>query len=781
MKEILVYEIAENALTINCSELAEKNIKPHILDIIGYTEKERINHFKNEQEAREIFAKYQSNYCLFHDSTENANFWDITEYNLQEVSYLADDDFDGEIEELVDIQHTKKLEVADFRNNYEKITSESEMISLEGMGNGWFTLDSTIVEEKDFFLLENKHDEDSPYIIADENRKIIINNVWNGFDDLFQSLHTLKKVQDFYEYIDIFENLYNTSAFETYTSTEYLPSFASIEEMRLYGYTNMQIVPFLPLTISPTAVSEYLQFCKPYMLFQDNTEREVKTDYIVNIGEHNADIFFGFKKSEWLNYYNYRKTMDGIENNSNSVENNFLEFSHSFAIYQLIEDSDNRDYRFMRIDELAKANLSVSRDNYNVVYSSDLGMDTDDVNVILNNIYTKFNLDLPKDFHGHSLSVSDIIGVNIDNTISFHYVDGFGFNKLENFVKIRDKTYDLDKNEISNLIDNFLIAPSFEPVPQISQFAIYDVFTADSSKAEKLESVLNFYKNLDSSYYTEYGDCLDVIQSKADDLYFERSGQPFTISYEEIVNHIDVLINEDRYPHKEISIQEANNILSDNEELIKLTEKLESENSIETEITLSMFEIENISESCDFFIRSGAGNFSEKKIDIYKLYQETDNYDIIEEHLELVYSEALEQNSVDFSDVGITLKYENSMLTFTLKSMDVNMNFSYVEKKIRSMLSQNSYLSESEFKQYEEQTDIVKTARTGESVKTPRGTFSIVDISLKEMERLGYSVHHNSVDNKHMIMSNGKRTVAIKKEKISILERLRKNNNSMEI
>ena len=48
-------------------------------------------------------------------------------------------------------------------------------------------------------------------------------------------------------------------------------------------------------------------------------------------------------------------------------------------------------------------------------------------------MYTKFNTALPPNFTGHSLSVSDIVGVKIGDAEKFHYVDSFGFKEIQNF------------------------------------------------------------------------------------------------------------------------------------------------------------------------------------------------------------------------------------------------------------------------------------------------------------------------------------------------------------
>ena len=50
---------------------------------------------------------------------------------------------------------------------------------------------------------------------------------------------------------------------------------------------------------------------------------------------------------------------------------------------------------------------------------------------------------------------------------------------------------------------------------------------------------------------------------------------------------------------------------------------------------------------------------------------------------------------------------------------------------------------------------------TGETVRTPRGTFHVTDLSREQMEAAGYGFHHESEDGKYLIMANGSHAFAI--------------------
>ena len=77
----------------------------------------------------------------------------------------------------------------------------------------------------------------------------------------------------------------------------------------------------------------------------------------------------------------------------------------------------------------------------------------------LDDIYTRFNIDRPEDFTGHSLSVSDIIVLRQQGGVSCHYVDSFGFQELsqflpENYLKNAEMAMEDDYGMIDGIINN---------------------------------------------------------------------------------------------------------------------------------------------------------------------------------------------------------------------------------------------------------------------------------------------------------------------------------------
>ena len=102
----------------------------------------------------------------------------------------------------------------------------------------------------------------------------------------------------------------------------------------------------------------------------------------------------------------------------------------TFSIYQIKGGDETRDFRFEPYDRLQAAGNVVDRANYELVYSAPLAPETS-----LEDIYTRFNIDHPKDFKGHSLSVSDVVVLHQNGQDTAHYVDSVGFRQVPEFLQ----------------------------------------------------------------------------------------------------------------------------------------------------------------------------------------------------------------------------------------------------------------------------------------------------------------------------------------------------------
>ena len=104
--------------------------------------------------------------------------------------------------------------------------------------------------------------------------------------------------------------------------------------------------------------------------------------------------------------------------------------------------------------------------------------------------------------------------------------------------------------------------------------------------------------------------------------------------------------------------------------------------------------------------------------------------------------------------------------------------FTGTPQKCRELMGQlkSGELTEGQVKElYAKAQETAKTAEqdkqltpdeleTGETIKTPRGTFYVTDMSREQMEAAGYGFHHQSDDGKYLVMGNGTRAFAIAAE-----------------
>lgn len=106
----------------------------------------------------------------------------------------------------------------------------------------------------------------------------------------------------------------------------------------------------------------------------------------------------------------------------------------TFAIFQLKSDGELRDIRFESLNWVESVGRSVMRENYDLIYTSQLtakGLTSEK----LDKLYYQFNNDHPEGYKGHSLSVSDVVALKQKGTVTCHYVDRFGFQELPSFLK----------------------------------------------------------------------------------------------------------------------------------------------------------------------------------------------------------------------------------------------------------------------------------------------------------------------------------------------------------
>ena len=165
----------------------------------------------------------------------------------------------------------------------------------------------------------------------------------------------------------------------------------------------------------------------------------------------------------------------------------------SFSIYQLKRGDETRDLRFEPYDRLTATGHAVDPANYDLIYSAPLAPGTG-----LEAIFTRFNIDHPKDFKGHSLSVSDVVVLHQNGRDTAHYVDSIGYRQTpeflqpQNYLKHVEDIVEQNDNNFDGIINNTPQTPTVGELEQkakagepISLIDLADAIHADKERGKE--------------------------------------------------------------------------------------------------------------------------------------------------------------------------------------------------------------------------------------------------------------------------------------------------------
>lgn len=178
------------------------------------------------------------------------------------------------------------------------------------------------------------------------------------------------------------------------------------------------------------------QFVYTYMSFDDIFEAMEKEDPFEYLRENCRQEVLdrgaeGFEEAA----EKFKTESQDISSQDKDYPKNLVALTEPrYAIYQLKDDEDLREYQFSDSEYLKNHGMYVDRENYNRVYRGRLKE-----NETLEDIYERFNENHPQDFHGHSLSVGDIVAVKQDGKITANFVDTVGFTEIPDFTLSREE------------------------------------------------------------------------------------------------------------------------------------------------------------------------------------------------------------------------------------------------------------------------------------------------------------------------------------------------------
>ena len=252
---------------------------------------------------------------------------------------------------------------------------------------------------------------------------------------------------------------YAANGYEPYAAGLPDPSI-TVSDMQEYGYSWDGMLPLKEEAALHLYTKEDMQI---FLLHEDGSESIPDSTEDIKAHAEKGGIF-GIHKEDWNALTEYRAMKEELAASAPEKEMRLLYGKgDAFGIYQLKDGDGMRDYHFEPYDRLQAAGLSVETANYNLVYTAELTPGTS-----LEDIYTRFNIDHPKDFKGHSLSVSDIVVLHQNGENTAHYVDSFGFVDiskdflLENPLKAAELSTEQNANMIDGIINNTPAADGLE-------------------------------------------------------------------------------------------------------------------------------------------------------------------------------------------------------------------------------------------------------------------------------------------------------------------------------
>lgn len=107
-----------------------------------------------------------------------------------------------------------------------------------------------------------------------------------------------------------------------------------------------------------------------------------------------------------------------------------------YEIYQIPTGKRYLDIKFVDLSLLKSMGQLPDRLNYEKSYEGKVKKPNRETDYILEDIFATFNMKPPKDFKGHSLSVSDVVVLRTDKEAKAYYVDSIGFADVTEYFFI---------------------------------------------------------------------------------------------------------------------------------------------------------------------------------------------------------------------------------------------------------------------------------------------------------------------------------------------------------
>ena len=346
---------------------------------------------------------------------ESKGAWttEITDEDTKEFGeYHLDVRYNTDTEELVDMKKRKEI----YDKSMEPIAAGDVVVKFSGsMGSEWEISKITNMSPDEVkkllydMALLNENEWDGDYnaylkehgatVFTDDERNLIVNYNYK-LDDMEKTRELAETLAYMIENQPVNEAL---TVIDAQTEIDALPDgMIGFSEMHEYGYSWNEM---LPLT-KDKATELFGEDVAVYQLHEDGSEKLIED--LEELKEHEG--IFGVEKDDWSAYLEHQSMKQELEESPANRE--------------------ARDIHFMGMDYLESKVIAVTRENYDLLYTAPLEEGTS-----LEDIYTRFNIDHPADFRGHSLSVSDVVVLHQNGENTSHYVDSFGYREVPEFTK----------------------------------------------------------------------------------------------------------------------------------------------------------------------------------------------------------------------------------------------------------------------------------------------------------------------------------------------------------
>ena len=370
-------------------------------------------------------------------------------------------------------------------------------------------------------------------IFSPDERDLIVNYAYKMGD--------MDKTKELAYYLADYEenspNLVAQTVINAQAEIDALPdAMVGLSEMHDYGYKWEEM---LPLT-KEKAAELFKEDVTVYQLHVDGSETVIED--MEELEGHGG--LFGIEKGDWERYVEHQSMREELEESSTNKEAQLLYGrDNQFGIYQLNNSPQARDIHFMNSDFLEMKGIAVARENYDLIYTAPLEEGTS-----LEDIFTRFNIDRPEDFRGHSLSVSDVVVLHQNGENTCHFVDSFGYKEVPEFIQEIAQERQTENDKVSYYVIEDLSTWA-ENSPNRSELERFDSFTEALEKFKtyrEKDAQFNDDKARTTLGFNVHGSEFDVIHARNNEnvlsLDFTHSSE--TKHSDRFMDDLQILCNE---------------------------------------------------------------------------------------------------------------------------------------------------------------------------------------------------------------------------------------------